>query len=102
MIRRRYSRRRLLSAGGAALAGLAGGVAKPRLVFSQNKTQIKFTLPWVPEGSDLFAFTAKGMGLWDKHGRDLSPRRRRQELVDSISAWPRRPRLFCSMSKACQ
>ena len=44
----------------------------PRLVFAQNKTPIKFVLPWVPEGSDLFAFTAKGMGLWDKHGLDVS------------------------------
>ncbi|HEY5068030.1 MAG TPA: ABC transporter substrate-binding protein [Xanthobacteraceae bacterium] len=44
----------------------------PRLVFAQNKTSIKFVLPWVPEGSDLFAYTAKGMGLWDKHGLDVS------------------------------
>lgn len=72
MVRRRYSRRRLLRSAGAAVAGLAGGVAKPRLVFSQSRTQIKFTLPWVPEGSDLFAFTASGMGFWDKHGLDVS------------------------------
>src|ERR1700751_4680379 len=72
MTRRRYSRRRLLGSAGVALAGLASGLARPRLVFAQNKTSIKFTLPWVPEGSDLFAFTAKGMGLWDKHGLDVS------------------------------
>jgi hypothetical protein len=67
MAPRQYSRRRLLGSTGGALAGLAGGLTKPRLVFAQNKTPIKFTLPWVPEGSDLFAFTAKGMGFWDKH-----------------------------------
>lgn len=72
MARRQYSRRRLLGSTGVALAALAGGLTKPRLVFAQNKTPIKFTLPWVPEGSDLFAFTAKGMGLWDKHGIDVS------------------------------
>jgi ABC-type nitrate/sulfonate/bicarbonate transport system substrate-binding protein len=72
MTRRQYSRRRLLRSTGGALAGLAGALAKPRLVFAQNKTPIKFTLPWVPEGSDLFAFTAKGMGLWDKHGLDVA------------------------------
>lgn len=67
-----YSRRRLVGCAGGALAGVASTLAKPRLVFAQNKTPIKFTLPWVPEGSDLFAFTAKGMGLWDKHGLDVS------------------------------
>lgn len=65
---RRYSRRRLL--GGIATAA-AAGIAAPRLVYSQNKKAIKFTLPWVPEGSDLFAYTAKGMGFWDKHGLDV-------------------------------
>jgi NitT/TauT family transport system substrate-binding protein len=69
MARGQYSRRRLLS---SASGALAGAVAMPRLVFAQNKTPIKFVLPWVPEGSDLFAYTAKGMGLWDKHGLDVS------------------------------
>ncbi|MGB6539033.1 MAG: ABC transporter substrate-binding protein [Xanthobacteraceae bacterium] len=72
MARRQHSRRRILGSAGAALAGLAGGLTMPRLVFAQSKTSIKFSLPWVPEGSDLFAFTAKGMGLWDKHGIDVS------------------------------
>ena len=66
------ARRRLLGAAGAAISGLAGGLAIPRLVFAQNNKSVKFTLPWVPEGSDLFAFTAKGMGFWDKHGLDVS------------------------------
>jgi NitT/TauT family transport system substrate-binding protein len=71
-VRRQYSRRRLLAAAGAAVSGFAGGLAIPRLVFAQNKKSVTFTLPWVPEGSDLFAFTAKGMGVWDKHGLDVS------------------------------
>jgi NMT1/THI5 like len=66
------TRRRLLGPAGAAISGLAGGLAIPRLVFAQNNKSVKFTLPWVPEGSDLFAFTAKGMGFWDKHGLDVS------------------------------
>jgi ABC-type nitrate/sulfonate/bicarbonate transport system substrate-binding protein len=70
-VRRQYSRRRLLGAAGGALSGVAGALTAPRLVFAQNKKAIKFTLPWVPEGSDLFAFTAKGMGFWDKHGLDV-------------------------------
>jgi ABC-type nitrate/sulfonate/bicarbonate transport system substrate-binding protein len=71
-VRRQYSRRRLLGAAGAAISGLAGGLAIPCLVFAQNKKSVTFTLPWVPEGSDLFAFTAKGMGFWDKHGLEVS------------------------------
>ncbi|HEV2303790.1 MAG TPA: ABC transporter substrate-binding protein [Stellaceae bacterium] len=69
---RRYSRRRLLGTAAAAGCGIAAGLAAPRLVFAQTKKAIKFTLPWVPEGSDLFAFTAKGMGFWDKHGLDVA------------------------------
>jgi NitT/TauT family transport system substrate-binding protein len=71
-IDRRYTRRRLLGTAAAAGGGIAAALAAPRLVFAQTKKQIKFTLPWVPEGSDLFAFTAKGMGFWDKHGLDVS------------------------------
>jgi NitT/TauT family transport system substrate-binding protein len=68
-IQRRIPRRRIL--GAAALAGAAGGLAFPRLVFAQSKRTIKFTLPWVAEGSSLYTFAAKGMGFWDKHGFDV-------------------------------
>lgn len=71
-IERRYSRRRLLRAAGVAATGIATGVTAPRLVFAQNKKPVKFTLPWVADGSNLFAFVAKGMGFWDKHGLDVS------------------------------
>jgi NitT/TauT family transport system substrate-binding protein len=65
---RPVSRRRILA--GAALAA-AGGISRPRLVFAQNKKTIKFTLPWVAEGSNMFTFVAKGMGFFDKHGLDV-------------------------------
>jgi ABC-type nitrate/sulfonate/bicarbonate transport system substrate-binding protein len=61
-------RRRVLAAA-AALAG--AGITAPRLVFAQTKKQIKFTLPWVAEGATLYAYVAKGMGFWDKHGLDV-------------------------------
>jgi len=66
-IERRVSRRRVLAAAGVAV----GGIAYPRLVFAQTKRAIKFTLPWVAEGSNLFTFVAKGMGFWDKHGLEV-------------------------------
>ena len=61
----RLSRRRFLRGTGAA------AIACPRLVFAQNKRAIKFNLPWVAEGSNLFTFVAKGMGFWEKHGLDV-------------------------------
>src|SRR5260370_16857712 len=67
----RLSRRRVLQSTGAGALGSAGGIACPRLVYAQNKKEIKFTLPWVAEGSNLYTFVAKGMGFWDKHGLDV-------------------------------
>lgn len=65
---KRISRRRFLRATGAASAGLALAVTRPALVYAQTKKDIKFTLPWVAEGSNLIAYVAKGQGLWAKHG----------------------------------
>jgi NitT/TauT family transport system substrate-binding protein len=67
----RVSRRRFLTRSSAAALGAAGALPLPRLVYAQTKKQIKFTLPWVAEGSNLFTFVAKGMGFWDKHGLDV-------------------------------
>jgi len=69
-VERRLSRRRLLGAAGIAISGI-GGLARPRLVFAQNTKPVKFTLPWVAEGSNLFAYAAKGMGFWEQHGLDV-------------------------------
>jgi ABC-type nitrate/sulfonate/bicarbonate transport system substrate-binding protein len=41
------------------------------MVFAQSKKTVKFTLPWVAEGSNLYTFVAKGMGFFDKHGLDV-------------------------------
>jgi NitT/TauT family transport system substrate-binding protein len=65
---RRISRRRFLKTASAASAGLAAGVTKPMLVYAQTTKDVKFTLPWVAEGSNLIAFVAKGQDLWAKHG----------------------------------
>ena len=62
---RRLSRRRVLAAAGMAAAS---GIACPRLVFAQTRKAVKFTLPWVAEGSNLYTFVAKGMGFWERHG----------------------------------
>ncbi len=69
---RPVTRRRLLGAAGLAAAGAAGNLPFPRLVFAQNIKPVKFTLPWVSEGSNLFTYVAKGMGFWEKHGLDVS------------------------------
>lgn len=66
---RHISRRRLLA--GTAAASAASIIA-PRLVFAQSKTAVKFTLPWVADGSNLFTFVAKTRGFWDRHGLDVS------------------------------
>jgi NitT/TauT family transport system substrate-binding protein len=70
---RPITRRRLLGAAGLAAAGTAANLPLARLVFAQSGLKpVKFTLPWVPEGSNLFSFTANGMGLWEKHGLDVA------------------------------
>jgi NitT/TauT family transport system substrate-binding protein len=70
-IEHRLTRRRLLGTAGIGAWAAASGIACPRLVFAQTKKEIKFTLPWVAEGSNLYTFVAKGMGFWDKHGLDV-------------------------------
>jgi NitT/TauT family transport system substrate-binding protein len=71
-IERRLTRRGLLRAASITAAGLASSLPLPRLVFAQNLKPVKFTLAWVAEGSNLFAFVAKGMGIWEKHGLDVT------------------------------
>ncbi|HVH82541.1 MAG TPA: ABC transporter substrate-binding protein, partial [Stellaceae bacterium] len=69
---RNLTRRRLFAATGAVAAGAAANLPLPRMVFAQTPTPVKFTLPWVSEGSNLFTYVAKGMGFWSKHGLDVS------------------------------
>ena len=70
-VERRFTRRRLLATTAIAVSAMSGGLARPRFVFAQEKRTIKFTLPWVAEGSNLFTFVAKGMGFWEKLGLDV-------------------------------
>jgi ABC-type nitrate/sulfonate/bicarbonate transport system substrate-binding protein len=65
----RLSRRRLLATAGIAAAA---GLPLPRMVYAQSVKPIKFTLPWVSDGSNLFSYVAKDMGFWEKHGLDVS------------------------------
>jgi ABC-type nitrate/sulfonate/bicarbonate transport system substrate-binding protein len=69
---RRITRRRLIGGAGIIAAGIAANLPLPRLVFAQTPKPVKFTLPWVSEGSNLFTYVAKGMGFWEKHGLDVS------------------------------
>ncbi|MBV9825165.1 MAG: ABC transporter substrate-binding protein [Alphaproteobacteria bacterium] len=66
----RVTRRRVLALAGTAAAATALGV--PQLVYAQNVKPINFTLPWVADGSNLYVYVAKEMGLWQKHGLDVS------------------------------
>src|ERR1700689_4451331 len=69
---RRFTRRALLRGAGIAIAGATGSLPLPRLVFAQTLKPVRFTLAWVAEGSNLFSYVAKGMGIWEKHGLDVS------------------------------
>ena len=72
-IERRFpTRRRLIRAAGIVAAGAGANLPLARLVFAQNLKPVKFTLAWVAEGSNLFSYVAKGMGIWEKHGLDVS------------------------------
>ena len=65
----KITRRDFLSytAGTAAttLTGLSGPAR------AQPLTKVKFTTPWVAEGSSLYAYVAKNQGFWKKRGYDV-------------------------------
>lgn len=69
---RTITRRRLLATTGIAAAGVAANLPLARLVYAQTAKPVKFTLPWVADGSNLYSYVAKEMGFWDKHGLDVS------------------------------
>jgi ABC-type nitrate/sulfonate/bicarbonate transport system substrate-binding protein len=68
----RISRREFLGYGRYVVAG-AGLAVLPgrRQAVAQPLKKIKFTLPWVPEGSNLYSFVAKNKGFWRKRGLDV-------------------------------
>jgi len=59
---------RWVVAAGAAVNVLSG---RPGRSVAQPLTKVKYTLPWVPEGSNLWAWVAKHKGLWKKRGLDV-------------------------------
>jgi NitT/TauT family transport system substrate-binding protein len=62
-------RRKVLT--GAALAlGVATG-AIPRKVFAQSAKKVRFTLPWLAGGSNLYVYVAQNKGYWKKRGLDV-------------------------------
>jgi ABC-type nitrate/sulfonate/bicarbonate transport system substrate-binding protein len=49
----------------------AVSAARPRRARAQTMTKVRFTLNWVPEGSNLFAWVARNQGFWKKRGLDV-------------------------------
>jgi NitT/TauT family transport system substrate-binding protein len=66
---RPITRRRILKGALAGAALSAGGWAAPAI--GQGPTKIKMTLPWLPQGSQLWAFVAKERGFWRQRGLDV-------------------------------
>src|SRR5262249_10826123 len=60
----RISRRRMLAGTTAALTALRF----PAPAIAQGPISIKMTLPWLPQGSQLFAFVARNRGYWKTRG----------------------------------
>jgi NitT/TauT family transport system substrate-binding protein len=66
-----FSRRTLLTAAATLpIAAAATQFATPAL--AQGAKTVKFTLPWLANGSSLFAFVAKNQGYFKKRGIDIS------------------------------
>lgn len=63
------TRRRLLKGALAGTALSATGFAAPAI--SQGLTKVKMTLPWLPQGSQLWTFVARDRGFWKKRGLDV-------------------------------
>jgi NitT/TauT family transport system substrate-binding protein len=64
-------RRSFLKYSGAL--GLGGALQGPIQTFAQGaKTPVKLTLPWLPLGTFSYAFVAKKMGFFEKHGLDVT------------------------------
>jgi NitT/TauT family transport system substrate-binding protein len=56
---------------GVAAAGAATALTSPRIAVAQPLTKVKYTTPWVAEGSSLYAYVAKRQGFWKKRGLDV-------------------------------
>jgi NitT/TauT family transport system substrate-binding protein len=63
----KVSRRQVLA--GTAAAFAASNFPAPAI--GQGATNIKMTLPWLPQGSQLFAFVARNRGFWKTRGLNV-------------------------------
>lgn len=58
----------------SALTAIGGALSTPalwRYTNAQGLRRLKFTLPWLPEGSYAYAFAAKAGGYWKSRGFDV-------------------------------
>lgn len=69
--RSKLSRRSMLKAA-AALPAAAATARFSSPAIAQGARAVKFTLPWLANGSSLFAFVAKNQGYFKKRGIDIS------------------------------
>lgn len=65
------SRRTVLKAGGALALSAAAGLRLAPPAIAQTRS-LKLTLPWLANGSTLFAYVAKNQGFFKKRGLDVS------------------------------
>ena len=63
----KLTRRQMLAGTAAAL----GASNFPAPAVGQGPTSIKMTLPWLPQGSQLFAFVARNRGFWQRRGLNV-------------------------------
>ncbi len=66
---RLITRRKILAGAAAGTALAAAGLPMPAI--GQGLTKIKMTLPWLPQGSQLWPFVSRERGFWRKRGLDV-------------------------------
>lgn len=66
---RLITRRKILAGAAAGTVLAAAGMPMPAI--GQGLTKVKLTLPWLPQGSQLWPFVARERGFWRKRGLDV-------------------------------
>lgn len=69
---RNLTRRSALKLGVAAAASLPFSTSLVTSARAQAPTQVKFTLPWIPNGSSYWPMIGKEIGVFSKHNIDMS------------------------------
>jgi NitT/TauT family transport system substrate-binding protein len=62
------TRRTLISASAATSTAL---ISMPWIARAQSRDKVTFTLSWVPQASNAYAYIAKSKGFWSKRGIDV-------------------------------